>query len=172
MKTVFTFFFLLILQLGFGQIKPFTFSGNKIYTEGNQIAYFSIEGIENRVEADFIQKELVKKNTVLRFKIYDGYMKNHCMIELTNVKNETYIFNQLQTIQNNFRIVKSSDLSSYSNLLRNLYDVLDFPFYSNYGDDKNDNQGYKLAIKNWKGNNKEKWESIKHLNLDELSIKL
>ena len=152
------------------QIQKFSFEGSKIYPEGNQISYFNVKGIKDKTEAFFIQKKFLKNEEVIRFHIYEGSPINRCMMESSRELDEEYIYNQLKSYQENYRNIKKNNPKEYSKLLRDLYDIQDFPYYKSTGNKQKDDASFATEYANWKNNNPEKNKIIQHIRFELIGV--
>ena len=155
---------------GSAQIKEFNFTGSKIYPEGNQISYFYLIGIKDKTEALYIQTEFLENDEVIRFKVYEGRPTNRCMMESQRELSEDYIFNKLKSYQENYRNIKKTNPKEYSKLLRDLYDIQDFPYYKYTGNKQKDDANFANEYADWKNNNPEKNITIQHIGYDTIGL--
>ena len=145
-------------SFAFSQIKEFTFDGSKTYPNGSRIAYFTVEGITDNIEAMYVQNQMKKTTGIYRIHIYSGTDKRNCMIDCSDTIAEKYIYQSMNRIISACKSERALFSKNPIDFYIQVLDIKDFPKNIETGNKITDLENYKIAIKNWGITNPEKYK--------------
>ncbi len=142
------------------------FDGVKDYENGRRIAYFQISGIQDDVQAYYVQKHLINNENVFRFKIYKGNEFNRKgMFESKSGMNEAYFENKINNIIAEYNNKKNNSVNLREFYL-NVFEIDNMPKYIDTGNRQEDVLKFKDKFEKWKQENPKEYNLIRNIQLD------
>ncbi len=164
-------FFTLSIKISESQISSYYFEATKNYDDNRTISYFLIDGIKDRHQEYYINKQLNENTDILQFHIYkkEGN-SNRCMIETKKNFNNNEIIELINKEIENYNTLKSVNYKNKWDFFKIIYDIPDDCPVFNYGEiTKENKEAFISDINKWKLSNPEKYNEIKHLK-EEIEI--